>query len=117
MVRQVGSMGSASSTSATQVHGPNISPNTPRYCSRCSPSHSASRSPLQTASFMRSVSDGARTRDLLLSHNPNEPNRDSALLSQKVDVCRDLVDHSRFVAYRGIPPDIVPIAATTAAKL
>ena len=26
------------------------------------------------------------------------------------------MDHSRFVAYRGIPPDVVPIAATTAAK-
>jgi len=26
------------------------------------------------------------------------------------------VDHSRFVAFRRIPPDIVPTAATTAAK-
>ena len=42
-------------------------------------------------------------------------NWNSALLSQKVDICRGFMDHSRFVAYRGILPDIAPIAATTAA--
>ena len=40
----------------------------------------------------------------------------SALLSQKSGNCRGFVDHTRFVAYRRIPPDSVPIAATTAAN-
>jgi hypothetical protein len=44
-------------------------------------------------------------------------NWNSALLSQKVDICRNFMDYSRFVAHRGILLDIVPIAATTAAKL
>ena len=58
--------------SAAQVHGPNISQNTPpRCCSWYSPSHSVSRSPLQTASFMRRVSDGARTR-VLRSHSSSQ---------------------------------------------
>jgi hypothetical protein len=54
--------------SATQVHDPNVSPNTPRCCSYSSPFRSALRSPLQTAGFMRRVTDGARTRDLLRRH-------------------------------------------------
>ena len=45
-----------------------------------------------------------------------DSNRNSASPSPKIDICRDFVDHKRFVAYRRIPPDIVPTPATTAAK-
>ncbi len=62
--------------------------------------------------FMRRVTDGARTRDLLSATIRITPTVDDLLLSQKVHICRGYVYVNQSVAYRRIPPDIIPTAAT-----